>query len=201
MTRLVSRVALAATALLALAACGSDSNGSDLTVTPSTSAAAADAPSPTTAASGADSTAAGPATTAAATETTGGTATTVADTAGAAGSASGGDGVAEMQAALSTLVDTSVAPADLAAGIDGGADLGPTFEQLQTYIEGFDVDLELVDPVITGDTASASVRIVSNGTAFDQLYPTFFAQVDGHWQVTRAGACALLAVTTIVCPE
>jgi hypothetical protein len=183
--------ALVATTLF-VAACGSDSDDAASTPT-AASTTAVPAANATITVGGATST-----------STAAAAATTTAAPSSAGGAVSPSD-TAQMSASMAKLVDRKATSAQMASEVPDGKDLGPAFDELLGILnegDGFDVQLNLQDDVaITGDDATGSVEIVSNGNKFPDLYPAFFSKVDGTWHINRNGACSLMSSTGISCPE
>lgn len=102
---------------------------------------------------------------------------------------------------LDALVATGTSPAQKAAAISGGDDLTKTFKQLAGAIKGFKITFKVKHPEITDATGKADVLVISNGKPFDQTYPAFFEKVGDQWQLNRAGACSLIALSGVTCPE
>ncbi|MFT3851529.1 MAG: hypothetical protein QM733_02125 [Ilumatobacteraceae bacterium] len=192
---IAATLAVSATAV-SLAACGS-SKESAATAAPTTTTAAA--PTTVAAPTTAVATTAETATATVAVTTT--TAAAAATTTTGAGASTGDATAADLLPSLDAVVDTATPAADVAAGIVDGADLAPTVEQLDTVIADFTITFEVVDPVTSGDTAQASVRILSNGQAFPDLYPSFWQRAGGEWKLTRAGFCTLITAGGLACPD
>jgi hypothetical protein len=167
--------AVAASSALTLSACGGSSDKSSSEVAPSASAAATSA-APSASASATDSASEAP-----------GNATL--------------PGGPELAATVATLIIPTTTPAQRTALVIGGGDLEPTLVKLDAYLKDFKVNFQVKGITQTGKTVKGNVLITSNGRPFPKLYPSFWQQKDSKWQLTRSGACSLIAVSGITCPD
>jgi len=109
---------------------------------------------------------------------------------------------ADLVPTVEALIDAQQTAQERAANVVGGEDLAATFVKLDDYIsQGPPVTFEIVDPTLKDGTVTANVKILSDGVALEQLYPSFW-QADGDvYKITRTGACSLIAVSGITCPD
>lgn len=104
--------------------------------------------------------------------------------------------------AVDALIDPTITPKERAAAVVGGEDLVATFVKLDDYIsQGPPVTFEVVDPTIKDGVVTANVQIINDGTPLEDLYPAFWALNGDTYQITRTGACSLIAVSGITCPD
>ncbi len=86
------------------------------------------------------------------------------------------------------------------AFLDGADDLGPTYAAVNKITAGLDGHLAITGVTVAGTTATATVDIVINGSAYASGLPVELTKRGDTWLVTRAGACAILAVGS-PCPD
>lgn len=79
-------------------------------------------------------------------------------------------------------------------------DLEPTYQAVTALVADLDAELEVEEVTASGDTGTASIRVVVGGETFAAGVPVEVARVEGAWKVTRGGACAALAIGS-PCPE
>lgn len=109
---------------------------------------------------------------------------------------------ADLLPAVQALIDPKISPTDKAASVIGGNDLEATFVSLDKYIaEGPAVTFKISDPQVVGNTVNAKVQISSGGQTLPDLYPSVWQKSSSGFQLTRTGACALIAVSGITCPD
>ena len=107
----------------------------------------------------------------------------------------------DWHADLDALVATDTTAQQKADGVIGGDDLPATFTKLAASIKGFKITFQIQNPAVTGDTGKADVLIISDGKKFPKTYPAFWAKQGDDWRLTRAGACSLIAVSGVTCPD
>ena len=107
----------------------------------------------------------------------------------------------ELAASVAVLISPTTPPSARAAKVIGGGDLTPTLTKLDAYLKDFKVVFKVSGQEMAGSTLKGNVQIISNGKPFPKLYPAFWQQGSGSWQLTRSGACSLIAVSGITCPD
>jgi hypothetical protein len=106
-----------------------------------------------------------------------------------------------LAATVATLIIPTTTPAERSAQVIGGDDLTPTLTKLDAYLKNFKVTFKVSGQALTGKTLKGNVDIISNGKPFPKLYPSFWQQKGAKWTLTRSGACSLIAVSGITCPD
>ena len=84
--------------------------------------------------------------------------------------------------------------------LSGADDLGPTFAAVVKIAQDLGVEMTLDDATVDGDTATAIVTVIVSGSPFAEGVPVPLVREGGKWRVTRAGACAVLALGS-PCPD
>ena len=84
--------------------------------------------------------------------------------------------------------------------MSGADDLGPTFAAVVKIAQDLGVEMTLDDATVDGDTATAIVTVIVSGSPFAEGVPVPLVREGGKWRVTRAGACAVLALGS-PCPD
>lgn len=102
---------------------------------------------------------------------------------------------------LDGLVRTDTTPAQKAAAISGGEDLVQTFTKLAETIKGLKVEFDVRNPVVTGDGGKADILLTVDGEPYDKTYPAFFVKDGDDWVLNRAGACTMIGLSAVSCPE
>jgi hypothetical protein len=84
--------------------------------------------------------------------------------------------------------------------LSGADDLEATFAAVVKIAKDFGVKITIDDATVDGTNATATVTVIVSGSPFAEGVPVPLVRERGRWLVTRAGACAVLALGS-PCPD
>lgn len=84
--------------------------------------------------------------------------------------------------------------------LDGAEDLGDTYASVLKLVADLDASIRIDEVAADGAAATATITVVVAGADYAAGVPVELVRKDGAWKVTRAGACAALAIGS-PCPE
>lgn len=84
--------------------------------------------------------------------------------------------------------------------LDGADDLGDTYAAVLKLVKDLDAEIRIDEVAANGDAATATITVLVADAEYAAGVPVELNRKDGTWKVTRAGACAALAIGS-PCPE